>query len=60
MVSMIDPYGSILGFLDQELLLFSSKQLLSYTYDSEWIPFQTHHFSDNLAEPGIEPRPLDL
>jgi hypothetical protein len=23
-------------------------------------PFQTHHFSENLVAPGIEPRPLNL
>jgi hypothetical protein len=39
---------------------FSLKQLLSCTHEAEWIPFQTHYFSENLLAPGIEPGPLDL
>jgi hypothetical protein len=30
------------------------------THEAEWIPFQTHYFSENLVAPGIEHRPLDL
>jgi hypothetical protein len=58
-VSMTDPYGRILGFLDRSSY-FSSEQLLNCTHEAEWTPFHTHHFSENLVAPGIEPGPLDL
>jgi hypothetical protein len=45
-VSVTDPYGCILGFLDQS------------NHEAEWTPFQTHYFSGNLVAPGIEPGPL--
>jgi hypothetical protein len=38
----------------------SSKQLLICTHEAEWTPFQTHYFSENLVDPGIEPELLDL
>jgi hypothetical protein len=38
----------------------SLKWLLKYPYEAEWTLFQTHYFSENLIEPGIEPGPLDL
>jgi hypothetical protein len=34
---------------------FSSKLLLNYYYETEWTPFQTHYFSENLVTPGIGP-----
>jgi hypothetical protein len=37
-----------LGFLEPELL--------SYTHEAEWTPFQTHYYSENLVAPEIEPR----
>jgi hypothetical protein len=40
--------------------MFPSKYLLSFTQEAEWTPFQTHYFSENLVEPGIERGPLDL
>jgi hypothetical protein len=52
-VSVTDPSGRILGFLDLASA-FSSKQLLNCTYEAEWTPFQTHYFSENLVLPGIE------
>jgi hypothetical protein len=58
-VGKTDPYGRILGFLDRSRY-FSIKQLLSCTHEAEWTPFQNHYFSENLVEPGIKPRPLDL
>jgi hypothetical protein len=58
-VSVTDPYGSILGFLDRSRY-FSFKYLLSYTHEDEWTPFQTHYFSENLVVPEIEPGPPDL
>jgi hypothetical protein len=58
-VSVTDPYGSILGFLDRSGY-FSIKKLLSCTHEAEWTPFQTHYFSENLVVPGIEPGPPDL
>jgi hypothetical protein len=30
------------------------------SHEAEWIPFQTHYFSENLEMPEIEPGPLDL
>jgi hypothetical protein len=53
-VSMTDPYGRILGFLDRSRY-FSIKYLLSCTHEAEWSPFQTHNFF--LVVPGIEPGP---
>jgi hypothetical protein len=48
MVSVTDPYGRILGFLDRSRY-FSIKQLLSCTHKAEWTPFQTHYFSSGSA-----------
>jgi hypothetical protein len=59
-VSVTDPYGRILGFLDRSRYYFSFKQLLSCGHQAEWTPFQTHYFSENLVVLGIEPGPLDL
>jgi hypothetical protein len=41
-VSVTDPYGRILDFLDRSRY-FSFKQLLSCTHEAEWTPFQTHY-----------------
>jgi hypothetical protein len=57
-VSVTDPYGRILGFLDRSRY-FSIEKLLICTHEAEWTPFQTHYFFV-LVVPGIEPRPLDL
>jgi hypothetical protein len=40
MVSTMDPYDRILGFLDWNRY-FSSKWFLNCTHKAEWIPFQT-------------------
>jgi hypothetical protein len=37
-VSVTDPYGRTLGFLDRSRY-FSTKQLLSCTHKAEWTPF---------------------
>jgi hypothetical protein len=61
-VSVTDPYGRILGFLDRSRY-FSIKWLLSFTHEAEWTPFQTHYFIlfyFFLVVPGIEPGPPDL
>jgi hypothetical protein len=58
-VSVTDPYGRILGFIDRGRY-FSIKSLLRCTHEAEWTPFQTHYFSGNLVVPGIEPGPPDL
>jgi hypothetical protein len=42
-VSVTDPYGCILGFLDRNRY-FSIKLLLSCTQEAEWTTFQTHYF----------------
>jgi hypothetical protein len=38
-VSVTDPFGRILGFLDRSRY-FSIKKLLSCTHEAEWTPFQ--------------------
>jgi hypothetical protein len=58
-VSVTDPYGHILGYLNWSRY-FSIKYLFSCTHEAEWTPFQTHYFSENLVAPGIEPGPLYL
>jgi hypothetical protein len=57
-VSVADPYGRILGFIDRSRY-FSIKLLLSCTHEAEWTPFQTHYFFFFVV-PGIEPGPPDL
>jgi hypothetical protein len=41
-VSVTDPYGRILGFLDRRR--YFSIKYLSCTHEAEWTPFQTHYF----------------
>jgi hypothetical protein len=57
-VSVTDPYGLILGFIDRSRY-FSIKYLLSCTHEAEWTPLQSHYIFF-LVVPGIEPGPLDL
>jgi hypothetical protein len=57
-VSVMDPYGRILGFSRPEPILFLSSS--SSVVLTEWPLFQTHYFSENLVAPGIEPGPRDL
>jgi hypothetical protein len=59
MVSVTNPYGRILGFLDRGRYFFF-QVLLKCTHEAEWTPFQTHYFSENLVAPGIEPGSLNL
>jgi hypothetical protein len=57
-VSVTDPYGRILGFLDwSRYSFFEEAQLYSR---AEWTPLQTYYFSENLVVPEIEPEPLNL
>jgi hypothetical protein len=56
-VSVTDPYGRILGFLDRSRY-FSI--ILSCTHEAEWTPFQIHYFFFFLVVPGIEPGSPDL
>jgi hypothetical protein len=42
-VSVTDPYGRSLGFLDRSRY-FSIKYLLSCTHEAEWTTFQIHYF----------------
>jgi hypothetical protein len=58
-VSVTDPYIPILVFLDWSLYFFL-RVAPNCTHEAEWAPFETHYFSENLVDPGIEPRPLDL
>jgi hypothetical protein len=56
MVSVTDPYGHILDFLNRSRYFFF--QVDSQLYSRGM--FQNHYFSENLVAPGIEPGPLDL
>jgi hypothetical protein len=58
-VSAADPYGRYLGFLDRSRYFFF-QVLLNCTHEAEWIPFQTHYFSEKLVAPGIEPGHQEL
>jgi hypothetical protein len=59
-VSVTGPYGRIVGFLDQEPLLFLSSSSSVVFNEAEWTPFQAQYFSESLVVPGIEPGPLNL
>jgi hypothetical protein len=59
MVSVMHPYGRILGFLDQSHYFFFQADP-QCTHKAEWTPFQTYYFSKNLVATGIEPGLLDL
>jgi hypothetical protein len=53
-VSVTDPYGRILGFLDWSRYFFFQVAPQLYSRGSvDPVP-------ENLAAPGIEPGPLDL
>jgi hypothetical protein len=56
-VGVSDPYGHINGFLDRSRYFFFEVASRLYS-GAEW--FQTHHFSENVAEPEIEQGPLNL
>jgi hypothetical protein len=51
---------AVFSVLETEAANFSSKLLLNCSHQAEWTPFQTHYFSENLVEQGIEPGPLYL
>jgi hypothetical protein len=54
MVSVTDPYGCILGFLDRRRFFFQVFEVVVVVV-VEWTPLQTHYFSENLVVPRIEP-----
>jgi hypothetical protein len=56
MVSVTEPYGRILDFLDRNCFFFFQVAPL----EAKWTSFHTHNFSENLVALGIEPEPLDL
>jgi hypothetical protein len=58
-VSVTNPYGGILDFLDRSCYFFFQVAHQLH-YEAKWIPFQIHNFSEKLIVPGIETRPLDL
>jgi CBS-domain-containing membrane protein len=58
-VSVTDPNGRILGFLDRSLYIFF-QVAPQCTHEAEWTPFQTQYVTENLVAPGIEPGPVDL
>jgi hypothetical protein len=47
-VSVTDPYGRILAFLDKSCY-FSFNEPLNCTQEAQWMLFQTHYFSENLV-----------
>jgi hypothetical protein len=49
MVSVTDPYGCILGFLDRSRYFFFPSS--SSVVHRRWTPFQTHYFSEKLVAP---------
>jgi hypothetical protein len=53
-VSWSFPRPLISGFKTRAAT-FPFKYLLNYDHEAEWTRFQTHYFSENLVEPGIEP-----
>jgi hypothetical protein len=57
--SVTDPYGRILGYIDRRRY-FSYQAAPQFYSRSEWTPFETHYFSENLLAPETEPGPLDL
>jgi hypothetical protein len=57
-VSVMDPYCRILGFIGRSRYFSIKYELLSCIHEAEWTPFQTHYFF--LVVPGIEPGPPDL
>jgi hypothetical protein len=59
-VSATDPHSRILGFLDWSRYYFFQVLPQLYSRGYEWIPFQTHYFSESLLQWRIEPGPLDL
>jgi hypothetical protein len=59
MVSVTDPYGRNLGFLEWSRYI-SFKQLFNCAHETEWTPYQRYYFSENLVGQGIEPGLLDL
>jgi hypothetical protein len=58
-VSVTDPYGRILAFLEEELLFLPSSSSVVLTR-LEWTPFHTHYVSENLVASGIKYGPLNL
>jgi hypothetical protein len=58
-VSVTEPLGSILGFLDRSRYFFF--QIAPQLYSRGWVdPIQIHYFSENQVALGIEPGFLDL
>jgi hypothetical protein len=57
-VSAMDPFRPLISVFQIGDATFSFKQLLTYPQEAEWTGLQTHHFSENLVAPGIEPRTL--
>jgi hypothetical protein len=60
MGSVMVSYIRILCLLERRHYFFFQVAPHLSESESEWTPFQTHYFSENLVIPGIEPWPLDL
>jgi hypothetical protein len=58
-VSVTDPYGRIIGFLDRIHYLFFQVPLQFYSR-GQANPVPDPLLLENLVAPGIEPGPLDL
>jgi hypothetical protein len=59
-VSVTDPYGRILGYIDRSRYFLLSSSFSVCTHEAEWTPLLTHYFSKKVVVSEIEPGPLDL
>jgi hypothetical protein len=50
-VSATDPHILIIGFIVRNRYFFFQV----VPHEAEWIPFQTHCFSENPVAPGMKP-----
>jgi hypothetical protein len=50
------PTAVNLGSQDRDRYIF--KQLINYSHEAEWTPFQTHYYSENPVAQGIPTRDL--
>jgi hypothetical protein len=53
-VSAVDPLRSLISVFYTGAATFLSSSSSFILTRAEWVPFQTHCYSENLAAPGIE------
>jgi hypothetical protein len=59
-VSMADPLRSLISVFKAGAATFLSSSSSFILTRAEWIPFQTHCYSENLAAQGTEPGTYEL